>query len=90
MQVPHRFTAEEGSPAAIAVDRCFGASVLASVTVEALRDDGAIGVDIYSWVVSDLLNVEPWLRRAVSESDRRRGLTLEEAIWSELRSRRHS
>lgn len=66
-QVPHRFTAERGSPSALSVERSFGASVLASAPVAGERGDGAVVVDVHPWVVSDLFNVERWVREGLGE-----------------------
>lgn len=77
LELPHRFTADEGSPAALAVGRAFGASVLASAKIETERDDGALIVDVYPWVVSDLLDVEREVRRAISDPDAPRGASFD-------------
>lgn len=64
-QRPHRFTAVPGSPEAIAAERSYGGSVLAAAKVEAERQDGTLLIDVYPWVVSDLLNAEARLRDAL-------------------------
>jgi hypothetical protein len=62
---PHRFTAAAGSTEATAVGRSIGDSVLQSSPVLATRDDGAVVVDIYEWVVTDLSNVDRFVRLAL-------------------------
>lgn len=83
---PHRFTGREGTPEARAAERSYGASVLASAKIEAERDDGALLVDVYSWVVSDLLNVEAYLRQGLERSGQGSGGASLDASRSYLES----
>lgn len=66
LKKPHRYVAPEGTPAAAAVDLSYGASVLASAKVESLREDSALVVDIYDWLVSDLSDIGRRVRFAVA------------------------
>lgn len=77
LELPHRFTAEPGTPAAVAVERGYSPSVLASAKVEAERDDGAAVVDVYGWVVGDLVDAESFVRQAISEPGKSRGASLD-------------
>lgn len=63
---PHRYTAEEGTPAAKAVELTYGNSVLETANVEATNDDGVMLIDAYSWFVSDLSNISNRVENAVS------------------------
>ncbi|MFC2085587.1 zinc-dependent metalloprotease [Bacteroidota bacterium] len=66
VQRPHRYIADEGSPAASAVDLTFGSSVLQSAKVEASPGDTALVIDTYEWFVSDFSNVGSMVGSAVS------------------------
>lgn len=61
----HRFTAAPGSPEAEALALSIGESVLQSAPVAATRKDGAVVIDIYDWMVSDLSNIDKLLRTAL-------------------------
>lgn len=63
---PHRYTAEEGTPQAKAVELTFGSSVLETADVAATNDDGVMLIDVYSWFVSDLSQVSNRVKRAVA------------------------
>lgn len=63
---PHRYTAEEGTPQAEAVELTFGSSVLETAKVEATNDDGTMLINVHSWFVSDLSQVGDRVKRAVS------------------------
>ena len=63
---PHRYTAEEGTPQAEAVNLTFGSSVLETAKVEATNEDGTMLIDVHSWFVSDLSQVGNRVKRAVS------------------------
>jgi hypothetical protein len=61
----HRFTAPAGSPEAAAVALSIGESVLQSAPVVTTREDGAVVIDVYDWMVSDLSNIDKLLRTAL-------------------------
>ncbi len=63
---PHRFTASGGTAEARALAVSVGDSVLQSAPVLATRPDGAVVIDTFEWFVSDLSNVESWLRGGLS------------------------
>ncbi|HXV89864.1 MAG TPA: DUF5117 domain-containing protein, partial [Gemmatimonadales bacterium] len=73
VQRPHRFTAREGGAAARAVDLTFGSSVLEQAKIESIRDDSALVINIYDWVVSDLSGIGQQIRFAVSTTPGRPG-----------------
>jgi hypothetical protein len=62
----HRFTAAPGSAEALALASSVGDSVLQSAPVVATRPDGAVVIDTYEWFVSDLSNIDRWLRQGLS------------------------
>jgi hypothetical protein len=64
----HRFTAPAGSAEAEALALSIGDSVLQSAPVLTTRPDGAVVIDTYEWFVSDLSNVDHWLRQGLSFS----------------------
>lgn len=64
----HRFTAPEGSPEAAALALSIGDSVLQSAPVAATRPDGAVVVDVHDWFVSDLSNIDRWLRTGLAKT----------------------
>jgi hypothetical protein len=69
VQKPHRFTAEEGSPAERAVQISFGSSVLEQAKVEAMtvaEGDTTYLINIYDWMLSDLSNIGLRIRGAAS------------------------
>jgi hypothetical protein len=70
----HRFTAAPGSAEANALALSIGDSVLQSAPVLATRPDGAVVIDTFDWFVSDLSNVQNWLRQGLSFSPGARGL----------------
>lgn len=76
-QLPHRFTADAGSPEAVMVERSFGASVLAAAGVAAERVDGTLLVDIRDWVVSDLFDVERWVAAALGKDGQPAAVSLD-------------
>ncbi len=66
VNIPHRYTAEEGTPQARAVDLTYGESVLETANIEATNDDGVMLVNAYNWFVGDLSNISQRVQRAVS------------------------
>lgn len=70
---PHRFTAAPGSPEAAALALSIGDSVLQSAPVVATRPDGAAVIDVYDWFVSDLSNIDRWLRQGLGKGPDRPG-----------------
>ncbi len=76
-QLPHRFTADPGTPQAVAVGRSFSASVLAAAKVAAERADGTVLVDVHPWVVSDLFNVERFVRESLGEAGKPASVSLD-------------
>jgi Met-zincin/Domain of unknown function (DUF5117)/Domain of unknown function (DUF5118) len=64
----HRFTAAPGSAEANALALSIGDSVLQSSPVLTTRPDGAVVIDTFDWFVSDLSNVDNWLRSGLSFS----------------------
>jgi hypothetical protein len=62
----HRFTAAAGSPEASSLALSIGDSVLQSAPVAATRPDGAVVFDTFDWFISDLSNVDHWLRGGLS------------------------
>lgn len=73
LQRPHRFTAREGGAAATAVALTFGSSVLEAAKIESVRDDSALVVNIYDWIVSDLSGIGQTVRFTVSTTPGRPG-----------------
>ncbi|MEP1938998.1 MAG: zinc-dependent metalloprotease [Balneola sp.] len=63
---PHRYTAEEGTPAANALELTFGSSVMETAKVEATSKDGVMLIDAFDWFVSDLSGVSNRVENAVS------------------------
>jgi hypothetical protein len=70
----HRFTAAPGSAEALALASSVGDSVLQSAPVVTTRPDGAVVIDTYDWFVSDLSNIDRWLRQGLSFSPDTQGL----------------
>jgi hypothetical protein len=68
VQKPTRFTAPEGSALQRAVDLSFGSSVLESARVESIREDSAVVINIYDWVLSDLSNIGQRVRFAAAST----------------------
>ncbi|MEX0609530.1 MAG: zinc-dependent metalloprotease [Balneolaceae bacterium] len=66
MQKPHRYVAEEGSPAAKAVELTYGESVLETAKVEATSEDGVMLINVYDWFVGDISNISQRVQYAVS------------------------
>lgn len=64
----HRFTAAPGSAEANALALSIGDSVLQSAPVLTTRPDSAVVIDTFDWFVSDLSNVDHWLRSGLSFS----------------------
>lgn len=60
------YRAEPETPAAAAVDISYSASVLASAKIESIREDSAVVIDVYDWMVSDLSNIGQRVRLAVA------------------------
>jgi hypothetical protein len=77
LELPHRFTAAPDTPAAVAVERGYSPSVLAAAKVEAERGDGAAVIDVYGWVVGDLVDAESFVKQAISEPGKSRGVSLD-------------
>ena len=73
MQRPHRFTAKEGSAAAKAVALTFSPSVLDAAKIESIREDSALVINIYDWIVSDLSGIGQAVRFRVSTTPGRPG-----------------
>lgn len=69
----HRFTAPEGSPEAAAVALSIGESVLQSAPVVTTRPDGAVVIDVHDWFLSDLSNIDRWLRQGLGKGPDRPG-----------------
>ncbi len=68
VQHPHRYTAEEGTPEAKAVELSFGESVLESAKVEAFNADSTeMLANVYDWFVGDLSGVSTRVGYAVSD-----------------------
>jgi hypothetical protein len=68
VQHPHRYTAEEGTPEAKAVELSFGESVLESAKVEAFNTDSTqMLANVYDWFVGDLSGISTRVGYAVSE-----------------------
>jgi hypothetical protein len=63
---PHRYTADEGTPQARALDLTYGESVLETASIEATNSDGVMLVNVYNWFVGDLSNISQRVQRAVS------------------------
>lgn len=70
----HRFTAAPGSAEAHALASSIGDSVLQSAPVVTTRPDGAVVIDTYEWFVSDLSNIDRWLREGLSFAPGAQGL----------------
>jgi hypothetical protein len=68
VQKPTRFTAPENTPLARAVEMSFGSSVLETAKIETVREDSALVVNIYDWVMSDLSNVGQRIRFAAAST----------------------
>ncbi|HEX7182115.1 MAG TPA: zinc-dependent metalloprotease [Thermoanaerobaculia bacterium] len=64
----HRFTASPGSAEEAALALSIGDSVLQSAPVVTTRPDGAVVIDVYEWFVSDLSNIDRWLRQGLGKS----------------------
>ena len=73
VQRPHRFTAREGGAAQRAIDLTFSSSVLEQAKIESIREDSAIVINVYDWVVSDLSGIGQQIRFAVSTTPGRPG-----------------
>lgn len=73
VQKPHRYTAEENTPEANAVDLSYGNSVLETSEIEATNDDSVMLIDTYGWFVSDLSNISQRVQFAVSSAPGRPG-----------------
>lgn len=67
VQHPHRYTAEEGTPEAKAVELSFGESVLETAKVEAFNADSSqMLINVYDWFVGDISGISANVGRAVS------------------------
>ncbi|MEX0719062.1 MAG: zinc-dependent metalloprotease [Balneolaceae bacterium] len=66
MQKPHRYVAEEGSPASKAVKLSYGNSVLETAKIEATNEDSIMLIDVYDWFVGDISNISQRVQYAVS------------------------
>lgn len=82
----HRFTAPAGSPEAAAVALSIGDSVLQSAPVAATRPDGAVVADVHDWFVSDLSNIDRFLRNGLAEAPDRPGQAALDRSRSHIRS----
>ena len=67
VNIPHRYTAEEGTPQARAVSLTYGESVLETAGIDATHSDGTMLIDAYSWFVGDLSNISERVQRAVAQ-----------------------
>jgi len=67
VNIPHRYTAEEGTPQARAVALTYGESVLETANIEAAHSDGTMLIDTYNWFVGDLSNISDRVQRAVAQ-----------------------
>jgi len=70
----HRFTAGPGSAAASSLALSIGDSVLQTAPVVTARPDGAVVIDTFDWFVSDLSNIDHWLREGLSFAPGAKGL----------------
>ena len=82
----HRFTAPDGSPEAAAVTLSIGDSVLQSAPVATMRPDGAVVADVHDWFVSDLSNVDRFLRTGLAQAPDRPGQAALDRSRSHIRS----
>lgn len=65
MKTP-RYTAEENTPEAHAVDITFGESVIETASVEATNDEGVMLINVYDWFVSDMSGIGQRIEGAVA------------------------
>ncbi|HEX9705411.1 MAG TPA: zinc-dependent metalloprotease, partial [Gemmatimonadales bacterium] len=86
LQRPHRFTAREGGAAAKAVALTFSPSVLEAAKIESIREDSAVVINIYDWIVSDLSGIGQSVRQVVSTTPGRPGVAAFEKPKSYLES----
>jgi uncharacterized protein DUF4953/uncharacterized protein DUF5117/uncharacterized protein DUF5118 len=86
LQRPHRFTAREGGAAAKAVALTFSPSVLDAAKIESVREDSAVVINIYDWIVSDLSGIGQAVRFTVSTTPGRPGQAAFEKPRSYLES----
>ncbi len=71
IQHPHRYTAEEGTPEAKAVELTFGESVVETAEIEAFNQDSTrMLIDAYDWFVGDLSHISQRVSFAVSNDGR--------------------
>ncbi|REL33605.1 DUF5117 domain-containing protein [Rhodohalobacter sp. SW132] len=63
---PHRYTAEEGTPQARALELTYGESVLETASIEAINSDSVALVNVYEWFVGDLSNISQRVQGALS------------------------
>ncbi|MEO1021946.1 MAG: zinc-dependent metalloprotease [Bacteroidota bacterium] len=63
---PHRYKADEGTPAANAVSITYGTSVMETAKIETTNKDGVMLADIHGWFISDISQVGSIVKRAVS------------------------
>jgi hypothetical protein len=68
VQKPTRFLAPEGTPLARALETSFGSSVLETAKIESIRDDSAVIINIYDWILSDLSNIGQRVRVAAAST----------------------
>ena len=64
---PHRYTAEEDTPQARALDLTYGESVLETASIEATSRDSVVLINVYNWFVGDLSNISQRVQRALSQ-----------------------
>ena len=71
---PHRYTAEENTPEARAVDLTFGSSVMETAKIEAFNADSTeMLINVYDWFVGDLSGISTRVGYAVSSTPGRPG-----------------
>lgn len=67
VNIPHRYTAAEGTPQARAVELTYGESILETAKIEVTNSDGVMLIDAYNWFVSDLSNISQRVQNAVAQ-----------------------
>ncbi|HEX6983429.1 MAG TPA: zinc-dependent metalloprotease [Balneolaceae bacterium] len=71
IQHPHRYTAEEGTPEARAIEVAFGESVVETAEIEAFNADSTrMLINVYNWFVGDLSGISTRVSFAVSNNGR--------------------
>lgn len=71
IQHPHRYTAEEGTPEAKAVELTFGESIVETAEVKAFNEDSTrMLINVYDWFVGDLSGISTRVSFAVANDGR--------------------